>query len=526
MSSLRHNIQTIILAALAAAGIGLVVVATRWGVGTSADSAGYISIARNLLAGDGYHDLYGDPAAIWPPGYPLSLALVGLTGADPLAVARWLNALLFAVNVALVGLILGRCARSRWLPLFGAFIAVTSVDMLTIHSMAWSEPLFICLGLVGMLCIAVYARRPGRRLLVATAGVVALAAFTRYAGLALIAAGGLVVLFSSSQPIRRRVIDAALFGAVACLPVAAWAVRNAVVTGSSTARALLFHPITSHQVRTVFKTTSLWLLPAWVPYGVRAVALIAAVVAMALVAYATARGRRDTAQPDAPRPLAHLHRVLALFLAIYALVLIVSVSFLDRYTVLTLRGMAPAFLPALILAVCLVDRLIERLHRRAVTTALAAVCLVFAAWYANRAFWWIDRIHGEGLGFSSRAWRASGLIDRVQALGPDLTIYTNAVDAIFIRTQRPARQVPAKRLTAQHGHRLNERFARDLADLRCELEAHGGVIVFFTGDKVRGRGYLASEDDLTAAIPLRVRTQAADGVIYELDEQPSETAPP
>src|SRR5687767_13052410 len=77
--------------------------ATRWGVGITPDSIAYIAGARSVLSGDGFAMPGAEPAPIthFPPFYSFILAAIGVIGPDPLTVARWLGALVFAANVGI-----------------------------------------------------------------------------------------------------------------------------------------------------------------------------------------------------------------------------------------------------------------------------------------------------------------------------------------------------------------------------------------------------------------------------------------
>ena len=217
---------------------------------------------------------------------------------------------------------------------------------------------------------------------------------------------------------------------------------------------------------------------------------------------------------------------MAAFLVMYAAMLIVHATLYDRYANFSMRIMAPAYGPALILVMCLLHGALSAPRRTRTLTAVAAVCLAaYSIWHANEALWWVNWRYHYGLGFAGTEWRSSELMQQVDRLDPATPVYTNAVDAIYFRTGRLTRRIPKRTLSATYAYRRNEHLDDELAQIRQHLEAHGGVIVFFTGDKARGRGYLASEEDVTAAIPLRVRTQTDDGTIYELDQQPPKTIP-
>ena len=135
------------IAAIALIGISLLLFSTKWGVGLSPDSATYIEGARNLLKGLGYSSLSGSgtptPITRQLPLFSASLSIIGFFGIDPLDGARWFNAFLFGANIFLVGFLINRNTHSAHISIFGAFLMLTSIDMLKIHSMAWTEPLFI-----------------------------------------------------------------------------------------------------------------------------------------------------------------------------------------------------------------------------------------------------------------------------------------------------------------------------------------------------------------------------------------------
>ncbi|HEX5942577.1 MAG TPA: hypothetical protein VFY66_09880, partial [Anaerolineales bacterium] len=59
------------------AGIAIVlggIATSRYGAGVSSDSTKYLSVAQNLLAGNGLYDHRGLPLLSWPPLYSILLA--------------------------------------------------------------------------------------------------------------------------------------------------------------------------------------------------------------------------------------------------------------------------------------------------------------------------------------------------------------------------------------------------------------------------------------------------------------------
>ena len=114
----RPRLTILIIAVLALLGTVALLFTTRFGIGTSPIIVGDLVVLPNEQE---------DP--------------------DPLSAARWLNAVLFGANILLIGLILVQVTdNSFWLPVIGSFLVLTSGSMLTNHSMAWTEPLFIFLA--------------------------------------------------------------------------------------------------------------------------------------------------------------------------------------------------------------------------------------------------------------------------------------------------------------------------------------------------------------------------------------------
>ena len=89
-------------------GMVLVLRATPQGLGLSDDSIAYIAGARSMAAGDGYREAWlasDQPVTHFPPSFSAVLAFFGLLGIDPLHAVRWVNALLFGLNAALLGIL-------------------------------------------------------------------------------------------------------------------------------------------------------------------------------------------------------------------------------------------------------------------------------------------------------------------------------------------------------------------------------------------------------------------------------------
>ena len=114
---------------IAVIGTLLILKATPEGLELSDDSIAYIAGARSMLAGNGYREAWlesNQPVTHFPPGYSSVLAFFGLFGLDPLRGTRFVNALLFGINAALLGILIWRMTPSLTAGLVPAGLFVVS----------------------------------------------------------------------------------------------------------------------------------------------------------------------------------------------------------------------------------------------------------------------------------------------------------------------------------------------------------------------------------------------------------------
>ena len=211
------------------------------------DSVWYDTAARHLAAGDGYvfdpnvwktadgTPIYPDehelsPTALWPPGYPLTLAAIYRVTGDSLNAARLFNIICGATTAALVYLIA--------LKLFGrleAIIAGTTIAVFPAHvlftGVLLSETYFGFL-LAAILAAFVYfvldERRPG---VVAMIGIGALTAFAGYVRGEFLAYGLVLAALTLWRWRRDALAPLAGLALGAALIVTPWVVRNQITMG-------------------------------------------------------------------------------------------------------------------------------------------------------------------------------------------------------------------------------------------------------------------------------------------------------
>lgn len=210
-----------------------------------ADGNGYVFDPNVWVAADGSPIYPGEtelsPTALWPWGYPVTLAAVYAVTGDSVTAGHLLNVVLGALTCGLVFLI----AR-RLFDLTAAIFAGLALALMPSHvlftSILLSETYFgFLLALV--LTIAVYTvldpaaadapddadRPPTPGMLAIIAAFGALAAFTGYVRGEFLAYGGVLALLVLWRYRRQAALPIAALAIGAALVVVPWAVRNAMV---------------------------------------------------------------------------------------------------------------------------------------------------------------------------------------------------------------------------------------------------------------------------------------------------------
>lgn len=364
----------------AVAGAALVWLATSsYGPGLSTDGARYLSTAESLTTGRGLIDYLGLPLVNWPPLYPLLLAgMHALTGVDVFVLGQIVNIAAFGAIVYLSGLLFERSLPGSWtFAYIATAVVATSLPLIEVSANIASDSLFMAATLGFLLAAQDYLQNRARRgwwlmVVLAVAG-----SFLRYAGLALIISGGLLCAWAWRREWRKAAWEAGLFGTVAGLPIALFAVLHNLPNGS----LLGAHRESDELTNFLFFFDKLagWFVPESVLEIVPGIALVAMAVAALLVASNAPRQRAWLAklQESAVAPN-------VAFTLVYGAVLVFAISTSEHQVVGSQRlhgVLLPSMLVLFGLALQeLTPRLpakVARLPVRTVLLAVIALWLVF-----------------------------------------------------------------------------------------------------------------------------------------------------
>ena len=550
----RPDRLTVLIAAAAVLGAALVLAReATYGVMLAHDSINYVVSARNLLSGEGLTLHNGRFYVVQPPLYPLLLAAASLGILDPYHVAGPLNAAVFGLTALVVGQYLRARLESRLLAAWACLAVALSVPMAELSSWAMSGPVFILLATLALVQADGFLAEGKTRRLVLAAAFTALACQTRYIGVAVAIMVGLLLLFSGKggAPLRRRAGRVAVFSLVVAAPMGLWLLRNYLLTGTLTGDRLpsryTLPTLLDEFAGRLWHGGLLYLDPPWVrrlslaALSLAAIALAAAVsaaVAAAALGCVPARERRP---PSDWRPL----YVFGGFGLAYLAVLFSIMLWVDVLSVQS-RFLVPLYLPFLVAAVCVLDRLLARgrqgtlpgsvggpprpgamraraggkgvgriaasLTLGAIRTraggkprALAAVlALSLCLWTVGQVVANVRAIgranaHDLSRGYGAQPWAASETLRYVQENPLDGEVRSNAAIVVSLHN---------------HGTGPYKGMSRQLE--RLLEKARDGVHVVWFEDYWRRRPYDYGVADLRAYPRLEPVAELADGAIFRV----------
>ncbi len=394
---------------LALAGILLVAINTRLGAYWGDDTYYYILPAREFMAGKGFH-----PSYIFGPVLPFLLTVIAIVKIDPLVSIRWLNAILFGINLFLVAHIIRKLTGSLSFALAGTVLVLLSDVVIEIHGWAMSEALAITflLGAISETLTFIDSQRPVHGILAALATT--LAVLTRFAMLPLIPAISLTILIF--QPVRsfsRRLRGAILFGFTCLMPLLLYWLRNYLVSG---------HMVRYQQyIQAPFDRSQIaWFMYNWfslfipgrflkgheIPAGI--------LISLTIILFLLFTWRRVYSSKGASRPsLFGAGLLLIGGMIVFSLLMLYFARGLTELTIYNSRYLVPIFIMFVIAFFTVAFVYWGSVKSTSRVVMLAAFSL-FVIYYAYRAVDFTRQTSSTGLGYSNIGWHSSEIVHYLQ----------------------------------------------------------------------------------------------------------------
>ncbi len=467
-------------------GVGLVLYSTVWGAALSDDSYYYISSARNLLAGRGF-----DLAPNFPPMLPLLLSLIGLLKVDPLTAIRWLNAGFFAINIYLVARIVYRLTKSSAFSILAAIFMLISSTLIMIHSWAMSEPLYITFTLLGFLSYIIGNEKGTWQAPVFTGLFFGLAAATRYIGISLLLAGGILFLIETGKSNRLRIRNCLIFSLVGVIPLLLWVIRNELVVGQPTNRVFGWHLMTESLWINILNTILLWLVPGRFVNGKELIWLAGIILVIIIwLGIRFLRKRSGSALPAEPHRQRNPIALIILSMLSYLVILIVSRSFFDPLIPMDERLLSPILVMGLILLAWIYSELWNR-KRWLEFGIITALSLMFLITNLTRSGQMVRNYHEVGRGYASARDHVSETYTYLRNR-PDIPIYSNAFAAIYFWTGRVTNPIPSP---------------DNIPAMKADMKENGAYLVIF--DSIPMELYGTTREEITKDLVEQIQLSEA-----------------
>jgi Dolichyl-phosphate-mannose-protein mannosyltransferase len=474
------------IALISAIGVLVVVYATAWGAALSDDSYFYISSARNLLSGQGF-----DLTAKVPPALPLLLSLIGFFKVDPLISIRWLNALLFGVNIFLAAWIVFGLTKSYPFSVLGAFLALISSTLIMVHSWAMSEALFIFFTLSAFLVYTGAQDRESWKVPFFTGLLFGLAAATRYVGVALLLAGGIFWLIEPGSIARLRLRNTAIFSLVGVLPLLAWVIRNLIAAGRPMSQAFGYYPISRGVWIEALNTIFLWFIPGRLVHGKELYWLGGSLLVLAaLVGYVIFRKRIGSTRQfqivTDQKPLL----LLGLGMVFYMFIVVLSRLFVDGRIPMDERLLSPLLILGLIVLAWFLSQVWQQ-NKRIGYGLIGIICAILIMTNLTRSVQMVQSYHETGRGYASARDHVSETYAYLRNR-PEIPVYSNAWVAIYFWTGRVTDPIPS---------------SGGIAAMKADMSHTGAYLVIF--DSIPVELYGSTREELTHGLIEEIRLSEA-----------------
>ena len=441
---------TIYLFLLSVFGMVLVYLVThRFGPGLSTDGSRYLSTAQNLIAGKGLYDYLNIPLTQFPPLYSILIARISLvTRLDVFVAGQYLNILTFGLVIWLAGYFLFRVFPDG--PLFyyfGSAIFTTSVSLIIMASNILSDLLFLAFTLAFLIAATDMLEKGTLGSIIYLGVIGSLSTFQRYAGLALIMTGAVLVLYLYRKSLVKGIIFAGLFGFLSALPILLWVwFHNYVQTG------ILFGvrlpPVYLGNLQITIEKAVHWFLPATVTNRIPIWAILLVGILLLVTGNRLADWKRYARCLITPNFLPSL-----VFFILYLYVLIFNISYwevrwpyMDRIHIIIL----PALLALLFLTIReLTPFYIRNLPPRTLQILSVAVFLLWLSFPINNLQKYMTRAYSQGETseynlYNIHVLRESGIMEYFAShpIDPDQKIYSNYEAAAWFLTRESITKLP------------------------------------------------------------------------------------
>lgn len=418
-----------------------------WGPWAYNDSSAYISAARNFAGGYGnvIQHTTGKVKQLteFPPFYPIFLSIFGGENGDYISIIRWLNAILFSLTIFLFYAISHRISENFITAMVSTLIFASFKYNIEIYAGAMSETLFFLLLFAAFLLIIKYLKNDHRKQnIIFLTLISALLPVTRYAGILFVGVIWATILFiDQKNPFRKRLPFAMGYLIFAYLPIGLWALSLLSKYSKFAGKSFFFHLSFVKSFFTSF-ANALHVATQWIPYvseypeGWISIFLkifcAISLTTIFIFPFILVINKRGTKGEFKLAFYLSTNISLIGYLALIAFMHSISSPPIDIID----RTILPLFPLILFSATSFISHL-KRNRKRHVLS----IILLFIAAIILRYNFMVDRpylrkLSSEGIGYTSKQFQTSGLLEAIKNLEPDRILISNLSGFVLFHTNR------------------------------------------------------------------------------------------
>jgi len=267
--------------------MSLLVLISTWsnGIGITPDTVNYFAATDSFLGSGNFIGFNGQPMSLWPPLYPLLLALLSVLGLSHPLAALVINIFSAFLIIYFFSKLLDLFQIQVRLKIFCLSWAVMSGVLLSMLNTAWTEPLFILLFIFFTYYLLKYLKEGDNKFFITIIIIAGMSALLRYLGVAMIIAGCVLIFYNFKElNFKKRLVKAMQFVFFSSLPLAIWMIRNLIVTDTLAGPRTFEKNTFTEQLVSFFNTISLWISWSFLYHVIRFI-FLALVITMALYFY-------------------------------------------------------------------------------------------------------------------------------------------------------------------------------------------------------------------------------------------------
>jgi hypothetical protein len=311
----------------------------KYGIGLISDSYAYLKMAENFADSGQFICYEGYAFTIWPPLYPMLLAVPIFFGMESLQAALLLNMLAYGLSLCLAYHCLLPFAVNKLLRIALFLLVIGFYPLYSEANFAMTDMLFFC-------CCLLFARSSQNyegtfKSLSGLALAVAAAWLLRYVGVVLCVAGVFVIFLYHTKTLKDKLLATCYYLFVSTMPMIFWLIYNYFTNGHLYGQRTWGNGYqTIENIQLITSYLSFQLLPFQLPVFLQNLGLLSLLVILAYFSYT----QKSILHPKAKRLLV-VYLLFSIIYWLFLLILSASAAFVPMY----LRYLAPTSYLILIL---------------------------------------------------------------------------------------------------------------------------------------------------------------------------------